>query len=128
MIGFYVASLAAIATFSRECLDKPIDGEKLTLFSKENGILYNRILTRRHFLTYLFGYLSFLSIFIYIFGIFFSTISPIIFIEKYTKIPIEWVSIFFVFTYLYLFFQMIILTLFGLFYLSDRLQWYSEKS
>lgn len=125
MIGFYIASLAAIATFSRDILDKPLDGDRATLNASENGITHKRLLTRRHFLTYLFGYLSFISIFIYILGIFFKNISPVVILNKIIPQYTFSFECFFIFLFLFLFSQLIILTLFGLFYLSDRLQWFS---
>lgn len=58
--GFYIASMAAVATFQKEGMDKVMDGIPPTL----NG----KVLTRRNFLTYLFGYLAFMSILMYFVG------------------------------------------------------------
>lgn len=58
--GFYIASMAAVATFQKDGMDKPMDGIPPTL----NG----KALTRRNFLTYLFGYLAFMSILMYFVG------------------------------------------------------------
>ena len=53
--GFYIASMAAVSTFQKQGMDKIMDGSPV--------ILFGNALTRRQFLTYLFGYLAFMSIF-----------------------------------------------------------------
>lgn len=58
--GFYIASMAAVATFQKEGMDKYMDG----IPPKLKGVP----LTRRNFLTYLFGYLAFMSILMYFVG------------------------------------------------------------
>ncbi|MGS0675670.1 hypothetical protein [Shewanella sp. 125m-1] len=58
--GFYIASMAAVATFQREGMDEKMEGRP----PKLKGIP----LTRRNFLTYLFGYLAFMSIAMYFIG------------------------------------------------------------
>ena len=60
--GFYITSLAAIATFQGTTykIDDVLEGEK--------AILDGEALTRRQLLCYLFSYLSLLSLVLYIFG------------------------------------------------------------
>ncbi|EBS2696121.1 hypothetical protein ZQ65_24090 [Salmonella enterica subsp. enterica serovar Newport] len=58
--GFYIASMAAVATFSKEGMDDVMQGEPPKLKKQK--------LTRRKFLTYLFGYLAFMSIALYFIG------------------------------------------------------------
>lgn len=53
LIGFFITALAAVATFSNRAVDKPLNGEGAFVDGKE--------LTRRQFLCFLFGYLTFLS-------------------------------------------------------------------
>ncbi|MCW9731944.1 hypothetical protein L5B97_00310 [Avibacterium sp. 20-15] len=60
--GFYIAALAAIATASLPRLDDPLKGRPVKMLGN------NRQITRRLFLTYLFGYLSFISLLIYALG------------------------------------------------------------
>lgn len=60
LIGFFVASLAAVATFQRVGMDELMQGNCTTL----NG----RLITRREFLCYMFGYLAFMSIVVYFGG------------------------------------------------------------
>ncbi|EOC0041980.1 hypothetical protein ACI0X2_004058, partial [Cronobacter turicensis] len=71
--GFYIAALAAIATFNREQIDHPLINDKGSpsidvRVTKENGHVVNTTepLTRRLFLCMLFAYLTALSIFIII--------------------------------------------------------------
>jgi hypothetical protein len=58
--GFYIASMAAVATFQKEGMDEYMVGKPPKLKGKS--------LTRRNFLTYLFGYLAFMSILMYFVG------------------------------------------------------------
>lgn len=58
--GFYIASMAAVATFQKKGMDSVMDGVAPKLRGKK--------LTRRRFLTYLFGYLAFISIMLYFVG------------------------------------------------------------
>lgn len=80
--GFYIAALAAIATFNREQIDYPLIGTNGTPFikitrTKENGRIVDtqEKLTRRLFLCMLFSFLTALSICIVIFNAF---ITPLI--------------------------------------------------
>ncbi len=57
LIGFFVASLAAVATFQRPGMDENMRGKAPTLQGK--GV------TRRQYLCYMFGYLAFMSIAVY---------------------------------------------------------------
>ncbi len=62
MIGFYITSLAVVATFDNDNVDSEIKGiHKTTLKGKT--------ISRRSFLCYLFGYCAFISIVIYILGL-----------------------------------------------------------
>lgn len=58
--GFYIASMAAVSTFQKDGMDKVMAGSPPTLGKKD--------LTRRQFLSYLFGYLAFISIVMYFAG------------------------------------------------------------
>ncbi|NMH64930.1 hypothetical protein [Shewanella salipaludis] len=118
--GFFIAALAAIATFKREGIDEPIssNGESPYIFVKgvrDNGNEYmsKEIITRRVFLCMLFSFLTAQS-FILIIGcniytsifevtshVFTSTISSCIFT--------------------FMFYQIVVTTFFGLYYLGDRI-------
>ncbi|WP_256745114.1 hypothetical protein, partial [Aeromonas hydrophila] len=59
--GFYIASMAAVATFNREGMDDLMEGS-------DRPKLRGLALSRRSFLSYLFGYLAFMSIAMYFAG------------------------------------------------------------
>lgn len=70
MIVFFMAALAAVATFDREGIDEPLEGEPATLKVQNTENARQRItkiLTYRQFISYLFGYLSFLSLVLYVY-------------------------------------------------------------
>lgn len=63
LIAFFIAALAAVATFNRVGLDDPLKGEPATMKRRaSDGVIREKILTHRQFICYLFGYLSFISI------------------------------------------------------------------
>ena len=65
LIAFFIAALAAVATFNRAGLDDPLKGEPATMKRRtSDGVIREKILTHRQFICYLFGYLSFVSIMI----------------------------------------------------------------
>jgi hypothetical protein len=67
LTGFFIASLAAVATFQRHELDEVMGGDPPTL-PRGNGHSIED-LTRRRFLCLLFGYLSGASIVLYLAGV-----------------------------------------------------------
>jgi hypothetical protein len=77
--GFYIAALAAIATFDGSKrgynLDEPWETDPAILDEQDGN---ERELTRRHFLALLFGYLSFSSLFIYFLGLLAQVVPPIL--------------------------------------------------
>ncbi len=68
LVAFYIASLAAIATFKSDSLDKKITGSPVTLIVKRSGKKETEKLTRRKFLCLLFAYCAFMSITIFCMG------------------------------------------------------------
>ena len=62
LAGFFITSLAAIATFNGSVyrIDEVFEGEK--------ALLGGDALTRRQFLSYLFAYLALLSVLLYLYG------------------------------------------------------------
>ena len=125
--GFYIAALAAIATFQAPTMDTALDGRAATLKSSEHGIDSERKLTRRRFLCLLFGYLSFLSLILALLGNLPGSVHPLLLFSK--EVVWEWgnlcrgvcLGLFGLF-----FMQLVSLTLLGLFYLSDRIHWKKE--
>jgi hypothetical protein len=68
LVGFYIAALAAVSSFSNENLDQVMKGRPPTLTSVLKGDQITETLTRRRFLSILFGYCATLAILLYIFG------------------------------------------------------------
>jgi len=123
LVGFFVASLAAVSTFNKEGMDKVIPGTPMTLRVKESSAVKNIKLTRRRYLCLLFGYLAFMSLFLYLFGgglpYIFSNTDVLLnpkstMIFKYILCGI----------YFFIFTNILITTLLGLYYLVDRIHRY----
>ena len=106
LAGFYIASLAAVATFSRPEMDNVMQGIAPQLKGKP--------LTRRVFVTHLFGYLAFMSIFLYFVGGIAKMINPTTPLAHYLVLALE-------FIYLALLFNILFVTSLGLFYMIARI-------
>jgi hypothetical protein len=131
--GFYIAALAAVATFQNGNMDVPMDGEPLTLNKQE--------LTRRQFLSYLFGYLSFIGFAMVLVGVFTQLLEPSLqIISSDLKVWIchfltnkngqchsiydettYWFKLISLGLYLSFFFSIMFTTLLGLYYLTERI-------
>lgn len=120
LIGFYIASLAAIATFQAAALDQPLSGSTATLWVSRRGAGFDKSLTRRQFLCYLFGYLAFMSLFMFSSGMLAVSLAADIknLIDPAYQI---WVKGGFSGVYILILSHMLIATLLGLHYLTDRL-------
>ncbi|WP_210498883.1 hypothetical protein [Vibrio crassostreae] len=111
LIGFFVASLAAVATFQREGLDDVMVGKAPTLKGDK--------ITRRQFVCYMFGYLALVSIALYFCGgLTELTIGllKVVITEKYELF--KYSSIF---IYLSVVANLILTTMLALYYLTDRI-------
>jgi hypothetical protein len=69
LVGFYVAALAAVSSFSNENLDQVMKGRAPTLTTVRKGNKTKETLTRRRFLAIIFGYCATLAIILYAFGV-----------------------------------------------------------
>jgi hypothetical protein len=118
--GFYIAALAAIATFNKTDIDKtmPAPAPKIDIMVQGRSVAIE--LTRRRFLCSMFAFLTAESLLLIVLAIFASS----------TYIPLKaiireswqiWVSGLFTLTYFLLFWQMIVASFWGLYYLGDRL-------
>jgi len=120
LIGFYIAALAAVATFEHKSLDKKIAGKPAVFTYYQAAKKWDEELTRRKFLSFLFGYCSFVSIILFVAGVF----AQIFHDGIKLLIPIQYhllLTGIFVAGYMFVFFNLIITTFLGLFYLTDRL-------
>lgn len=118
--GFYIAALAAIATFNRAEIDLPLisNTKKASIeikVTKSNGKVENseEILTRRLFLCMLFSFLTALSIVIIMLNAF---ISPLTAIYTNDYFLAGYALIFTFGTW-----QLLVSTFFGLYYLGNRI-------
>ncbi|WP_454834492.1 hypothetical protein [Rahnella aceris] len=113
--GFYIASMAAVATFQKKGMDDPMDGTPPTLKGEE--------LTRRKFLTYLFGYLAFASILLYFIGGGLQLLS--LNIGKFVWINILIIKECLVILYLFTVMNILCTTLLGMYFMIDKM--HNEK-
>lgn len=121
LIGFYIAALAAVSSFSNEFLDEKMKGRAptLTVFRQKEEI--KETLTRRRFLSILFGYCATVAIVLYILGVLKANVSVSASAPTWL---VDWSSIAsYAFWLLYSWFasSLLIVTLLGLHYLIDRM-------
>ncbi len=121
--GFYLASLAAIATFNKDDLDYelPTPTPKISIKFVRSDRLHSKTinLTRRRMLCYLFGYLTFLGLMLYLATVF----APIIVLSAANHMA-DWGTYLIIASksiFLLFFWQMIVITIFGLYQLCDRI-------
>lgn len=120
LTGFYIASLAAIATFNKDGMDETMAGDPPTLTVSYRGKIKIDKLTRRRFLCLMFGYLALMSIFIYFLGQgtqLFADNAKILIPSKY----FYWCKWSFVSIYLFFALNLIVTTLLSLFYMVDHI-------
>lgn len=118
--GFYIAALAAIATFNRPDIDELMPAPAPTIVHRIGGQKNEIQLTRRRFLTHLFAFLCFESLAVMVTCMFASLVGPSILVSF--LVPVAYcIKVGSVFLLLLMFWQMIFGTLLGLYYLGDRL-------
>jgi hypothetical protein len=118
--GFYIAALAAIATFPGIGMDQlmPTPTPKVHIYLQGEKNLIK--LTRRRFLSLMFSYLTAICIILSITSIFCTNFSHTVQKELPNNIG-DYLRFVFIFVYNIFFWQMITTTFFGLFYLGDRI-------
>lgn len=127
LTGFYIASLAAIATFNKRGLDNLIEGKPATLKSNIKGKILKESLTRRKFLCLLFGYLALLSIVVNLISVFAKLCYPSLVsfnIDQHYYFLIKFISLF---IYFFIISNLFTTTLLGLYYMSDRIHRYKPE-
>lgn len=114
--GFYIASLAAIATISKKSIDEYINQPNtpyLIKHEKDRPECYRQSLTRRLFLSLLFAYLAsislLLAIFLIVIRFYFSMVEPIMWL-----VAISYFIVFFVLV------QILLLSFVGISYLGYK--------
>lgn len=119
---FYIAALAAVATFSgNQSVDSPFDMSQPVLLKVigDGGDWENIDVTPRHFLSLLFGYCTSLSIFLLLVSIFAPFIAKLVEIASCGWASFFLSTVFVVFAFLLS--QLILGTLLGVYYLADRI-------
>lgn len=132
MAAFFIAALAAVATFERQGLDDKMKGEPAFLKVRRmpDGQIVDRELTRRQFVCYLFGYLAFAALLIFIALRFGQVIAPGVMVS----VPQEYMSVISLFRFGFLsifllfFWQLVVTMLLGIYFLVDRLQFMDDTT
>ncbi|WP_202864504.1 hypothetical protein [Aeromonas salmonicida] len=121
LIGFYIASLAAVATFQGQGMDGFMDGIPPTLNEKRKGVTKKINLSRRRFLSYLFGYLALMSLAVFFVGVIVNLSSASISTWIATLSYAGYLKASFLFFYIFFICNVFITTLLGLYYLTVRI-------
>jgi hypothetical protein len=133
MIVFYMAALAAVATFAREGMDTPLKGGEAILKVRhhDGGHMVSKSLTYRQFISYLFGYLSFLSLCLYVTVVFLAAgwepLECKLLAANLNAWVLDWIVNPVLFVVVFFFtWQLIITSLLGIYFLTERVQTLSE--
>lgn len=118
--GFYIAALAAIATFNRIDIDKtmPAPAPKIDTVVLGKTIIIE--LTRRRFLCSMFAFLTAQSFILIILSIFSQLIHESIKLSDYGS-HYFYITLSFLVIYFIVFWQMVVVSFWGLYYLGDKL-------
>lgn len=123
LIGFYIAALAAVATFASASIDDLMEGDPPTLFENYRDHKIEVKLTRRRFVCYLFGYLALVSFVLFCIGM----VSVLIgkpfhlwLLTFWSSTVILWLKTFFIGGYTFILMNIITTTLLGLYFLAVR--------
>jgi hypothetical protein len=109
--AFFVVALAAVATFSRESLDRPMQGRTPTLDGRD--------LNRRQFVCYLFGYLAVLSFALFLAAVLAQIIAPSLRAELSVN-ALWWIRAISGTIFTFGFWNMVVTTLLGIYFLVER--------
>jgi hypothetical protein len=129
LIAFYMAALAAVATFERKGIDDPLKGGDATLrvLHHDTNTYSQKALSYRQFISYLFGYLSFICLCLYIFISVVSLGWPAL--EKHyicnaviTDILVNIVDPVIFFLVIFFVWQLTFTSLLGIYFLTERIQ------
>jgi hypothetical protein len=121
--GFYLAALAAVATFNNPDMDKLMPGTPPTAKILYNGTLTVVPLTRRRMLSIMFAYLTAISFILTLLTIGAMTFAEPIrsVVAQHCATIVPFVKCAFSFTYFVALGQMLFITMWGLFYLGERI-------
>jgi hypothetical protein len=121
LTGFFIAALAAVATFGKAEMDDPMPGDPpLRLEHRRNAETFFENLTRRRFLSLLFGYMSFMSLTLYVVGYVYLVLDKYLIATTFINARPMIFSIFWI-AYSICIANILSNTYLGLFYLCDRI-------
>jgi hypothetical protein len=120
LVGFYIAALAAVASFNSPHLDKEMPPPSPTMRVKYNGVLQEVSATRRRFLSAMFAYLTALSFLFSLLAIGILASAGTAAVVLPTEIA-SWLKPLTTFVIMFGVFQMTSITFWGLFYLGERM-------
>lgn len=119
--GFYIAALAAVATFGQQTvLDQIIPAPTPTLHTNYSGQWVDMKLSRRRFLCLLFAYLTALSIVLSLFAYYAQSVA-VPSRKVFSSGAVSALSGIAFGVYIFFLFQLLVVTLWGLYYLADRM-------
>jgi len=128
MIAFFIAALAAVATFDKPSLDEDMKGDPavLTLRTAKGEKRLHK-LTNRQFICYIFGYLSFASIMLIAALYIARQVGPLV-LERVSLIPpaIAYGRLAIAFLLFLAIWQIFVTMLLGIYFLCDRLQFLDD--
>lgn len=119
LTGFFIAALGVVSAMRGRAIDQIMVGDKI---ARLGGVP----ITRRRYLALMFGYLALSSLLLYIGGTVANLLAPI----SKSKIPIQLhaaIEVGFAGAYMFMFANVTITTMIGLYYLSDRLYREGDK-
>ncbi|TDX18502.1 hypothetical protein EDF88_0988 [Buttiauxella sp. BIGb0552] len=123
LIGFYIAALAAVSTFTNSTIDEVMAGDPPTLVEEYRGTKLRVELTRRRFVCYLFGYLALASFVLFCLGLVSILIGKTVSIWLAGSTSVESLLVLktvFIGLYSVILINIITTTLLGLYFLSVR--------
>jgi hypothetical protein len=121
LVGFYIAALAAVSSFSNENLDQVMKGRPPTLTTLRKGEEIKETLTRRRFLAILFGYCATLAIILYVFGVLQVRLKVSQPVEAWVQTALSIAGYVAWGFYVWIISSLLIVTLLGLHYLVERM-------
>lgn len=118
--GFYIGALAAIASYNYAPMDNVMSLPAPYLKEQVEGGFRESRLSRRRYLTLMFGYLSAISI---LSAVFIFIVRLVYSVDIFAVSATIYNIVYYVITFLFffIFWQMILVTLFGIYYLADRM-------
>jgi len=126
--GFFISALAAIATFNRPEMDETMPAPTPTVKIAHRGQTIDIDLTRRMFLSYLFSYLSILSVVLFVVVIVVPYADPSLrqifdWSSDYVsgEAVYSWLKYFFITGVVYFFSSLLFTTLHGVYFLCERI-------